>query len=199
MEIIKGIDQGDEAWHQMRLGSIGGSSIAQAVAGGQGKTRTALLYRLAGEILSGVKYEGYSNHHMERGLALEAEARDKYMAETYNIVEQVSLFKYSDHEHYSPDGDMPELNGIIEVKCVIPSVHIETILSDAVPSAYRKQVFWGLRERDFCDFVSYSPLVKDKPIWIKRVERDGKKIKELQDGAAKFIDEMLSIVERIKA
>ena len=34
---------------------------------------------------------------------------------------------------------------------------------------------------------------------VQRIYRDEKEIKELSDGADKFIDEMLSIVERIKA
>lgn len=198
MKIIRDINQGDQEWFDLRIGSIGGSSIGKATAGGAGKVRSQLLYQMAGEILSGEKYEGFHNHHMDRGIELEAEARNAYMEETYSIVEQVAMFKYSDHEHFSPDGDMPDQNGIIEIKCVIPSVHVETILADKVPSSYRKQVQWGMKGgRDFCDFVSYCPAIKDRPIWIKRVERDDKVIKELDDGAAEFIKELLSIVERI--
>ena len=199
MKIIKNIAQGSDEWFSLRIGSLGGSSIGKATAGGAGKVRKNLLYQMAGEILSGQKYEGFTNHHMERGNELEAKARNSYMAETYNVVEQVAMFKYSDTEHFSPDGDMPDLNGIIEIKCVIPSVHVETILSDKVPSAYRKQVQWGMKGgREFCDFVSYCPAIKEKPIWIKRVKRDAKVIKELEDGAAKFIEELMEIVERIR-
>ena len=39
---------------------------------------------------------------------------------------------------------------------------------------------------------------EDKPIWVKRVYRDKKLIKKLDEGADKFIDEMLSLVEKIK-
>ena len=105
----------------------------------------------------------------------------------------------SNHKHYSPDG-LVNHDGMIEIKSVIPSVHVETILSDNVPAAYRKQIQWGLHicERKWCDFVSYSPLITDKPIWIKRVYRDEKLIKELDEGADKFIEEMLELVEKIK-
>jgi len=199
MEIIKDIDQLSDEWFALKIGSLGGSGIGKATSGGAGKVRNQLLYQMAGEILSGEKYEGFRNHHMDRGIELEAEAREAYMAETYNVVEQVAMFKYSDHEHFSPDGDMPDQNGIIEIKCVIPSVHVETILSDAVPSAYRKQVQWGMKGgREFCDFVSYSPTIKDRPIWIKRVKRDFKIIRELERGAKEFIEELLETVGRIK-
>ena len=123
-----------------------------AGSGGQGKTRKQLMYRLAGEILSGEKYVGYSNDHMQRGIEMEAEARQCYELITDKPVEQVAMFQYSDHTHFSPDGDLGD--GIIEIKCTIPSVHIETIISDKIPAAYRKQCAWGLLERDYCDFIS---------------------------------------------
>ena len=58
METIN-VEQGSDGWFAARIGSIGGSSIQSAVAKGEGKTRKSLMYRLIGEILSGVKYEGY--------------------------------------------------------------------------------------------------------------------------------------------
>ena len=198
MEIIT-CEQGSQEWFDARIGSIGGSTIASAVAKGEGKMRKNLLYRLAGEILSGQKYESYSNSHMERGTEQEPDSRNLYEFMTGNEVAQVGLVKLSDHKHFSPDGLVGE-DGIIEIKCVIPSVHIETILSDKVPAAYRKQCQFGLHicQREYCDFVSYSPLVVDRPIWIKRVERDDDLIKELDDGANNFIEQMLAIVERIR-
>jgi putative phage-type endonuclease len=198
MEILT-CEQGSQAWFDARLGSIGGSSISSVVAGGQGKMRKSLMYRLAGEILSGVKYESYSNAHMERGTEQEADARIEYQMTMNNRVDQVGLIKAGEHKHESPDGLVDPI-GKIEIKCVIPSVQVETILSDRVPAAYRKQCQWGLFicEREWCDFVSYSPLVVDRPIWIKRVSRDEKLITELDEGADKFIEEMLAIVEKIK-
>ena len=203
MKIITDCEQGSPEWFELRLGSIGGSSISSVVAGGQGKTRTALLYRKAGELLSGATYESYSNAHMERGLEQEPDARATYEWEMDKEVKQVALIQGDKPlQHYSPDGIIYAVMncGIIEIKCVIPSVHIETIVSDKIPAAYRKQIQWGLHicEMEYCDFVSYSPLVKDRPIWIKRTGRDEKLIKELDEGADKFITELLMIVERIK-
>jgi len=198
MEILN-CDQLSEEWFKARIGSIGGSSISSVVAGGQGKTRKSLLYRLAGEILSGQKHEGYKNEHMERGIDQESDARKMYELITGSEVETVGLVKLSDHKHYSPDGSVKD-DGIIEIKCTIPSVHIETIMADRIPPEYVKQIQWGLFicERKWCDFISYSPLVIDRPIWIKRMERDEKAIQELNNGADKFIGEMLNIVKKIK-
>lgn len=198
MEILN-CEQGQQEWFQARLGSIGGSMIADAVAGGQGKTRNNLLYRLAGEILSGVKYEGYRNNHMDRGLEQEAEARQLYELVTGNAVEQVGLYKESDHIHFSPDG-IVALDGLIEIKCQIPSVHVETIIQNEIPAAYRKQVQWGLSvcNRKWVDFISYSPLITDNPILIIRRGRDEKLIKELREGAEKFLEELAMILKKVK-
>lgn len=197
MQILD-MPQGSDEWLAERLGSIGGSSIASVVAKGEGKMRNSLMYRLAGEILSGAKYESFKNEHMERGIEQESEARDMYEFITGNEVTQVGLIKLTDHKHVSPDGLVGQ-DGIIEIKCVIPSVHIETIISDKVPANYRKQNQWGLfiGERQWCDFISYSPLITSKPIWIKRVERDEKLIKDLDEGADKFIKELWVIVDKI--
>ena len=199
MEIIKECEQGSDEWFALRIGSIGGSSISSVVAGGKGKTRATLLYRLAGEILSGEKYEGYSNDHMLRGIEQEADARSLYEFMTDSQVDQVALVKGNEGEHYSPDG-LVNTDGFIEIKSTIPSVHIETIITEKIPGAYYKQVQWGLHicDRQYCDFISYSPTVTDKPIWIKRVERDVKVMGDLIYGAHKFKIELTEIVKKIK-
>ena len=198
MEIIN-CPQGSEIWFKHRIGSIGGSSIASVVAGGQGKMRKSLLYRLAGEILSGVKYEGYKNADMDRGIEQETDARNVYAMEREIEVQQIGLVKMDEFTHYSPDGLVGD-DGLIEIKCVIPSVHIETIDTEKIDGGYIKQIQWGLIicQRAWCDFISWSPLVKDHEIWVKRVERDEKTMNELFDGAAKFVDELKSLVLKIK-
>ena len=92
MEIIE-CDQLSEEWYSARIGSIGGSSISAVVAKGEGKMRKSLLYRLIGEILSGVKYEGYSNADMQRGIEQEPDARNMYEFITSNEVKQIGLVK----------------------------------------------------------------------------------------------------------
>jgi len=198
MEIIN-CAQGSDEWFKARIGSIGGSSIASVVAGGQGKMRKSLLYRLAGEILSGMKYEGYRNADMDRGIEQESDARNVYAMEREVEVQQVGLIKLDEFRHYSPDGLVGK-DGKIEIKSTIPSVHIETIDTDKIDGGYLKQIAWGLFicQRSWADFISWSPLVVDYPIWIKRVERDEKLIKDLNDGADKFIDELKSLVLKIR-
>lgn len=92
MKILE-IDQLSDEWFKARIGSIGGSSISAVMAKGQGKTRKTLMYRLAGEILSGEKYEGYHNEHMDRGIDQESEARNMYEFIKGSEVKIVGLIK----------------------------------------------------------------------------------------------------------
>lgn len=198
MEIIK-CDQGSDEWFEARVGSIGGSTISSVVAGGQGKMRKNLMYRLIGEILSGVKYEGYSNQDMERGILEEPDARNLYEMMRDVEVEKIGLVKATDHKHFSPDGFIGT-DGIVEIKSAIPSIHVERILTDKIEGNYIKQMTWGLHvcERKWVDFVSYSPLIADRPLWVKRYEWDEKLIKQLNEGADKFIGEMILLIKKIK-
>lgn len=194
MEILN-CDQRSDEWFRARLGSIGGSSIADVMSGGAGKTRKTLMYRLAGEILSGQNYVGHQNADISRGVEQEPEARSLYELVTGYSVQQVGLIKEDEYRHTSPDG-LVDPDGMIEIKCTIPSIHIEYIINGVVPAAYRKQVQWGLAitGRQWCDFISYSPTVSVEPIWIIRAGRDEKLIGELREGAKKFIAEMMAIV-----
>lgn len=199
MEIIADCEQGDKAWFKHRLGSIGGSSISSVVAGGKGKMRKNLMYRLAGEILSGINYEGYSNYHMDRGTEQEDDSLNVYAAVSGNEIYKPALVKATNYTHYSPDS-LCDPDGIIECKSAIPSIHIERIIADKIEGNYFKQIQWGLHicERHWCDFVSYSPTVSIKPIWIKRYFRDERLIEDLKEGVDKFLIEMAKIIRRIK-
>jgi hypothetical protein len=100
VQIINDYDQLSDEWFKARCGSIGGSSIATACAKGRknkngtygvSKTRTDLLYRFAGEILTGKKYESHTNEHMLRGIEREPKARQAYEFERDVEVEQVGM------------------------------------------------------------------------------------------------------------
>jgi len=198
MEIIN-CEQRSEEWFKHRLGSIGGSSISSVMAKGQGKMRKNLLYRLAGEILSGQSYEGYSNQYMDRGIEEEEDAINTYIVVTQNEVETVGMAKESEYKHYSPDGWINP-NGILEAKRRIPSVHIETIVQNEIPSTNVKQCQWGLFicQCDYVDYVSYCPEIHEKPIWIIRRGRDEKLIKEMNKECDKFILELKELVQKIR-
>jgi len=200
MEIYTDIDQQSPEWFALRIGSIGGSSISTAVAGGQGKIRNRLLYDLVGEILSGEKKGGYTNHEMQEGIKYEPEARQLYEF-LYDVeVRQVALVKMSEHKHCSPDG-LLDHDGMIEIKTLTPSRFVEVKATGIIETAYRKQMQWGMLicERQWCDYACYSPYVARKvhPLHVIRVKRDDKEIKELDEGANVFIEELQSLLIKV--
>ena len=65
------IEQGTEAWHQLRLGKITASRIADVIAqvkSGEAAGRENYRIELVSERLTGKPSEGFTNAHMERGI-----------------------------------------------------------------------------------------------------------------------------------
>lgn len=201
LEIIDHIQQGSDEWFREKIGSIGGSSIGKIAAKGEGKQRKQMLFDMAGEIISGAKKVTFSNGHMENGTAFEEECRDYYCLQNDCEIKQVALIRDQPHKHYSPDGLKGE-DGLIEIKCVIPSVFIEYKLTGTIPTGYRRQMQWGLKRtgRSFCDYTVYCRdfVGKCDPMIVKRVERDEKEIRILEDEADIFIEDLMELVEKIR-
>ena len=199
-EIIRGIEQGSPEWHALRLGSLGGSSLNAVLAKGQGKTRQALLYQLAAEILSGEKTETYTNQAMLDGAALEAEAREYYSFISGHEVEQVTLIKADiDRVHNSPDGLIGD-DGGLEIKCPLPTTHIETIDTEKIDLKYIRQCqqFLWVSKRAYVDFISYCPKIKVKPMWVKRITPDAGIQGQIETELPVFLRELNELVERVK-
>ena len=205
IEIIDSFIQGSDDWQAARIGSIGGSSISAVAAkgrGGESKGRKQLLYDMAGEILSGVKKNGYTNKYMEDGVELEDKARTHYCLQNLCEVQQVALIRDAPHKHCSPDGLVGE-DGMIEIKCVIPSTFVAYCDGQSIPTDYRRQILWGLKRsgRAWCDFIVYCDLfegrLKGDNMLVTRVSRDEKEIRELEDEADIFIEDLLSLVKKI--
>jgi len=209
VDIITDCVQGDERWFQLRLASIGSSGIKKATAKGKGKVRNDYLFQKAYEYLTGNVPKFYSNDAMQLGTDSEPLSRDLYSFEKNVEVEQVAIIKEGSHKHASVDGCVGE-NGIVEIKNTNGPNYIEIISKEKVPAEHAKQIAWELRisQREWCDFIQahwirneHGEIVSgypDNPIWVKRVYRDEKLIKELDEGANKFIEELLETVEKVK-
>jgi len=208
MEIITDIEQGSDAWFAHRLGSIGGSGIKKVIAKGTGKVRTKYLYQKVDEILTGRRTESYNNDDMQLGTDSEPLSRRNYEFIADVEIYQIAMVKNGNHKHSSPDG-ICKPDGIIEIKNTNGPNYVEIIYKDKIPPEHIPQIQWNMSisNRNWCDFVlacwmrqddEIVPRYPDKPIWIKRVFRDEKKIAELNREADIFISEMLEIVEKLK-
>lgn len=194
------IDQGTPEWFSIRAGVPTASMFHAVMASGRGgsdsKTRRAYLLRLAGEKITGEPAETYSNHHMERGRVLEAEARDFYALMRDAQPEQVGFISNLS-AGCSPDSLVGDA-GLLEVKTKLPHLMIDLILKDEFPSEHKAQTqgqLW-VSEREFVDLICYWPGL---PPFIKRSFRDESYIRDLEAAVDQFNSELAEVVERIKS
>jgi len=194
------MEQGTPEWFKVKLGIISAGSFSKVLAKGSGSTRKGYMLKLAAEILTGEHRETYSNADMARGTEQEPLARAEYEFITGNSVNQIGFAK-SGRIGCSPDGLVGSEGGI-EIKCVIPEVQIETVLSNKIPSTHKAQIqgCMMILGCQFWDFISYSPLIKGKNyIFIKREYPDlVYQIANLQSGLIEFIRELDELVGKLK-
>jgi len=180
MEIICG-PQGDQAWFQNRLSSLGASSMPKVLA--KGKGRSDLLERYALESITGERTEDYSNKNMHDGIIAEPAIRSKYELMTGYDVECVSLIKADlKNLHVSPDG-LVNKDGEIEIKKRIRKVQFsyavarkdgwadewkttgkQDKLTQGIPSNpeyIQVQTLLWVSKRKWCDYVSCAAIVDE--------------------------------------
>lgn len=201
MEIIRDVEQGSQAWLDLRLGVITASKFKDVMAKGQGKTRKSYMYQLAAELITGQMEESYSNSYMEWGNENEPAARAMYELEKGNEVEEVGFIRADCKKiGVSPDGIISN-DGMIEIKCPKTTTQIETVLSGKMPTGHKPQVqgqLW-VGEREWCDFVSFDPRIDGSAsLFIARQYRDEDYIKDLSEACKKFSDELEEMVNKLK-
>jgi putative phage-type endonuclease len=191
------LEQGTEAWRQARCGSLGASSIADALARiktGWGASRANVLARLTVERLTGTPQDGYVNQAMLDGIAREPEARAAYQFERGVLVKTVGLVPHPaiKGSHASPDGYVSD-DGLVEIKSPTHATHLETLLGAPIPQKYVYQCAWQLActGRQWVDFTSYHPAFPESMrLHITRVYRDNKLIAELETQVREFLTEL---------
>lgn len=188
-------EQGTPAWHKCRAGIPTASRFdtvqAKGRDGGKSKTRQDYLHQLAGEVITGECAESFSNSHMERGKAMEAEARDLY-AFMKDVEPTLVGFVRNGDVGASPDSFVAE-NGAAEVKTKLPHLQIEVLKRNDVPPEHVPQcqgVLW-VAEREWIDFISYWPKL---PLFVKRVYRDEEYIAKLAASVKTFNEELSELV-----
>jgi hypothetical protein len=200
--VIRVVDceQGTEEWFRVRAGMPTASEFCTVMAkgkgGGESKTRKTYMLKLAGEILTGEPMDHFTNHHMERGKEMEAEARDLY-AFMKDVEPRQVGFVISGRKGCSPDSLIGD-DGMAEVKTKLPHLQLEVLLRDDVPPEHKAQCQGALwvAEREWIDFVSYWPRL---PLFVTRAYRDEEYIKTMAGEVDRFNDELAELVERIRA
>lgn len=172
--------QGSHAWTVLRLGIPTASQFSRILTP---KTRklsaSAADYRheLLAEMFLGHASSPRETGFMERGSALEAEARRYYEFQRDVLVERVGFVTTdSGRVGGSPDGLIGE-DGGVEIKCTSASNHIAMLLGDGVEQyAAQCQGYMMLTGRAWWDLVAYNP---ELPTTITRFARDDEYIDAL--------------------
>lgn len=191
------ITQGSPEWKALRCGKVTASRVADVVARtktGYSASRANYLAQLIAERLTGTPAETYTNAAMQHGVDTEPEARAAYEFYQGATVEQVAFVPHPkiDQAGASPDGLVGD-DGLVEIKCPNTATHLETLLGQAVPAKYSDQMQFQMActGRKWCDFVSYDPRMPEHMrLFVRRVERDDKRIDFLETEVAGFLLEM---------
>lgn len=204
MKIIRNIEQGSEAWAEIRLGKVTASKLADVMTKGRGtapsKTRRSYMMQLAAEILTGVPVDNFKSSAMQWGNDCEPQARAMYELESGNDVQEVAFVDCEDGFGVSPDGLISD-DGLVEIKCPNTTTQLERYLAGEFPKAYKAQVQGQLLAtgRQWCDFVSFDPRINGAAQYFCiRVERDEEYLKELEQEINKFIEELNELLEQLK-
>jgi putative phage-type endonuclease len=200
MKIINCQQLSDE-WYQVRCGIPTASNFDKIVTtkGVPSKQSTKYLYQLAGETITQVKEDTYTNAVMQRGIDMEKEAKSFYKMVNDCDVQEVG-FCLDEEKGYgcSPDGLVGD-DGAIEIKCPILSTHVSYLLkmNEGIPKEYYQQVQGILlvTGRKWVDFISYYPRIK--PVLI-RVGRDEDYIRCLQDILGQFCANLEEVVKQLR-
>lgn len=199
LEIFDDIEQGTDAWRQLRCGlptaSEFSSILAKGKNGAESKTRLSYMRRLAAEIITRQPGETFESAAMVRGREMEAEARDFY-AFMRDADPQAVGFIRNGRKGCSPDSLLGN-DGMLEIKTQRADLLIETILKDEFPSEHKAQCqgqLW-IAGREWIDIAVYWPGM---PFFVKRATRDEAYIQELADAVSAFNNELDAMVEKIR-
>jgi hypothetical protein len=199
--VNRDVEQGTPEWYFARsripTASQFHTVLAKGKGGGVSLTRKKYLLTLAGEVLTGEYAESYSNHHMERGKEMEAEARDLYAFQTDAEIDRVG-FIYN--EEWNAGGSPDALigtDGALEIKTALPHIQLERLIDNRLPPEHVAQCqgILGLTGRQWIDFVSYWPKL---PLLVVRVQRDEAYIAALKIAVQEFNAELAELVRKFQ-
>ena len=196
--IILNDEQGSPEWLASRLGRPSASMFGKLITGSGKPSSSAESYinEMIAERLTGRSKPFFTNEHMERGTALEPEAREAYEFITdFEVVETGFILDDSEEFGCSPDG-LVSTDGGLEIKCPSDSVHVSYLRAGKVPAKYYQQVqgcMW-ITGRDWWDFISYHP---EMPHLLVRAKRNEKFIEAMAEQVEKAVKTIVEETERL--
>ena len=199
------MEQRSTEWFTARLGKVTASRVADVIAKtktGYSTSRENYMAQLVCERMTGTQGESYNNAAMQWGTDQEPLARAAYEAAKDVLVDETGFVIHPtiSNAGASPDGLVGD-DGLIEIKCPNTATHIDTLLSDKVPSKYNTQMQWQMvcTGRKWCDFVSFDPRMPEGlQLFIQRVDFDVEYVKMLEAEITGFLGELETKIEKLK-
>jgi len=195
--MIELIEQGTDEWKMLRCGKVTASRVADIIAktkSGYSASRDNYMAQLICERLTNSVAESFTNAAMQHGTETEPLARLAYEVNQNVLVDEIAFVLHPTIQMSgaSPDGLVGN-EGLLEIKAPNTATHIETLLSETVPTKYYTQMQFQLAStgRKWCDFVSFdNRLPEELQLFVKRVPRDDVFIKQTEDAIVKFLAEL---------
>jgi putative phage-type endonuclease len=202
--MIEKVEQGTPEWFAARLGNVTASRVADVIAktkSGYSASRENYMAQLICERMTGTVAESYTNAAMQWGTETEPLARAAYESLADVLVDEVGYVQHPTIERAgaSPDG-LVGLFGLLEIKCPNTATHIDTLITEQVPTKYITQMQWQMSctGRTWADFVSFDPrLPSGLQMFVKRVEFDAEYAATLEIEVVKFLAELDTKISKL--
>lgn len=200
------VEQGSDQWHELRRGIPTASVFKALMAKGERKGRATLLYRLAGERITGVPAETFKNDAMERGNTVEPLIRKDYGFKDGRVLRPIGFIRAKRKDGYvicgaSPDSLVDD-DGVLEIKSTKPELLIplweeQQAGKGIAPTEHYAQCqgVMALSGRQWCDLRIGYPGMKSVEY---RVPRSQNYIDDLTKEIEVFDLELRRLVERLK-
>ena len=202
--MIEKVEQGTPEWFAARLGNVTASRVADVIAktkSGYSASRENYMAQLICERMTNTVAESYTNAAMQWGTETEPLARAAYESVADVLVDEVGYIAHPTIERAgaSPDG-LVGVFGLLEIKCPNTATHIDTLISEQVPTKYITQMQWQMSctGRTWADFVSFDPrLPSGLQMFVKRVEFDAEYVAMLKEEVIKFLTELDAKISKL--
>jgi putative phage-type endonuclease len=183
------LEQRSPEWFALRKGRITCSELSNILTPAKlqlSKASESFALVKASERITGLTEPFVETWQIQRGIDNEPIAREYYEKATNTKVKEVGFYEYNKDFMfgYSPDGIVGN-DGLIEIKCPSPMVHLDTLINKKIDPKYMLQMQGGMfaSGREWCDFVSYS---EGLALSIIRVHKDLEIIEKIENQLCQF-------------
>lgn len=201
------LQQGSAEWLHQRAGKVTSSRVKDVMSflknGQPSQKRKDYMIELVCERLTGFAADHYVSPAMEYGSVQEPIARTEYELRTGLDVSLVGLVIHPRIPLFaaSPDGRIGD-DGLVEFKAPETWTHIEWMLAGVVPPEHEWQMFaqMACEGRAWNEFCSFDGRLSSRhQLFIKRLQRDEQRIKDIEDGVVAFLAEVDEVIARLES